>query len=64
MDSPAVRVVMATLFTMVLVVAVFIVAGLTVGNAIGRLGMVVVLMVAGIGGWVLGAKLFRVNQRR
>lgn len=64
MDSPLVRTLMAILFTMVFVVVTFIVAGLTIGNAIGRLGMVTVLMVAGIGWWIVGQKLFKVGQRR
>lgn len=64
MNSPIVRVLMATMFTVVLVVATFIVAGLTIGNLVGRLGMVVVLLGAGIGWWIVGQKLFRVGQRR
>ncbi|TRY19468.1 hypothetical protein FOJ82_00725 [Tessaracoccus rhinocerotis] len=64
MDSPIMRTLMATMFTVVLVVVTFIVAGITVGNAIGRLGMVVVLMAAGIGWWAVGQKLFRVDRRR
>lgn len=63
MNSPVVRTLMATLFTVVLVVVTFIAAGLTIGNVVGRLGMVVILMVAGIGWWFVGQKLFRVGQR-
>lgn len=63
MDSPVVRVIMATLFTMVLVVVTFIVAGLTIGNAIGLPGMVMVLVASGVIWWVVGHKLFRVGQR-
>ncbi|MCC2592747.1 hypothetical protein LKO27_04860 [Tessaracoccus sp. OS52] len=63
MDSPIVRILMATLFTTVLVVVTFIVVGLLLGDYIGRLGMVVTLMVAAIGWWVVAQRLFRINQR-
>lgn len=64
MDSPIVRILMATLLTTVLVVVTFIVVGIVLGDYIGRLGMVVTLMVAGVGWWVAAQKLFRVNERR
>lgn len=64
MNSMAMRTVMASLFTIVFITFAFILAGGTIGNSIGVAGMMFVLLISGVFGWVLGMKLFRVRFRK
>lgn len=61
MNSMVVRVVMASLFMVVFIAFWFILAALTVGDRIGVAGMMFVLLISGVLGWVIGLKLFRVR---
>lgn len=60
----AMRMVMASLFTIVFITFAFILVGGTIGNSIGVAGMMFVLLISGVLGWVIGIKLFRVRFHR
>ncbi len=61
MNSMAMRVIMASLLTVVFITFAFILAGITIGNSIGIGGMMFVLLISGVVGWVVALKLFRVR---
>lgn len=64
MNSPVVRYLMATLFTVVAITATFLLAAFTVGPWIGQLGMVITVLLAGVVWWVVAARLFRITDGR
>lgn len=64
MNSPVVRYLMATLFTIVAITATFLLAAFTIGPWIGQLGMVVTVLLAGVLWWVVATRLFRISDDR
>lgn len=60
MNSPVIRYVMATLFTVVCTLVTFVVAALVLGSLIGQVGMMVVLLLSTVGYWLWAQHLFNV----
>lgn len=64
MNSPVLRYIMATLFTVVCVTFTFILVGFLVGQWIGQVGMMVTLLVSTVGYWILATRLFNILGTR
>lgn len=60
MNSPVMRYVMATLFTVVCVTFTFIIVGFLLGQWIGQIGMMLTLLVSTVGFWILASRLFNI----
>lgn len=59
-----IRLIMASLFTVVFITACVIGVGLLLGEGASQLVMVLTLLVSGVVGWLVAVKLFRVPMRR
>lgn len=62
MNSPVIRYTMAILFTIVAITFTFILAGLVAGQWLGAIGMMLVVVLAGVGWWLVAMKLFRLGK--
>ena len=63
MNAPWVKVGMASLFTIVFITACFILVGGLFGERVGPATMMFTVLFAGVIGWVIAERLFRLKRR-